>query len=130
MLTPVYALALHLMVGSSDISADMGKIQFEYGSKDQCLKTEELIRKSSIGFARFDSKCVPTGNFAEFKEQNYKQVMLIQGFLIGDKLQHEPYIQTWTYDMSGCQLAMELTRRQALNRANANVALACLPSLN
>ncbi|MFV8925731.1 hypothetical protein ABQ431_05455 [Serratia fonticola] len=129
MLSPVYALVLNLMLGADEMSANMGQFAYEYGSLSVCQEAEKMMKKTSINWARFDSECIATGKFAELQQKDFKQIMLVQGFVLGDKLQQKPFIQVWENSISACQRTMGFVRKQVENKPNYNVALACIPSI-
>lgn len=130
-MTTVFALVLHLMVGSGDMSADMGKYTYEYVGREECTKALDSMQELSIRWARFESECVETSKKSEsigsFNELT--SFTLIQGYLEGDRIQYGgPMARTKTKDMQSCQLAMNLIQREVAYRPSVNLALACIPS--
>ncbi|MBD8216731.1 hypothetical protein [Erwinia persicina] len=131
MTSTVFALVLHLMVGSEDMSADMGKYTYDYVSREECHNTLNSLQKVSIRWARFDGECIETPKTAntDISSNQLTSFTLVQGYLEGDQIQYGgPMERTWTKDMQSCQLAMKLIQREVAHRPSVNLALACIPS--
>ncbi|ELY6088831.1 MULTISPECIES: hypothetical protein [Enterobacteriaceae] len=131
MTSTVFALVLHLMVGSGGTSAEMGKFVYEYVGQEECDNAQSTMKKMSIHGARFESECVETKKTVESSQpgNNLVAYRLIQGYLEQGIIQYNgPVARTWARDMQSCQLAMDLTQKEVMYRPSASIALACIPS--